>query len=121
MDIIYWSVCSSSRRRGKGVKRVDGGYFYLSQHLIRVLKIRSNNISIRNTFPSLFNSIYFDYPSLPYIFSSTCCYIFAKGHNSKYNGVLYWTNRNTMKDQSVHIIDLKMYTFSSKRALLDMT
>ena len=30
MDLIYWSVSSSSRRGGYGVKVVDGGYCYFS-------------------------------------------------------------------------------------------
>ena len=31
MDIIYWSLCSSSRRGGKRIKEVDGGDRYFSQ------------------------------------------------------------------------------------------
>ena len=30
-DLIYWTVCSSSRRGGAEVKGMDGGYRYLSQ------------------------------------------------------------------------------------------
>ena len=31
MDLIYWSVCSSSRREGDGVKEVvgAGGFFFI--------------------------------------------------------------------------------------------
>ena len=45
MDLMYWSVCSSSRRGGDLIKGVDGGHHFIRVYK-NVVQHPNNDISI---------------------------------------------------------------------------
>ena len=47
MDLNYWTVLSSIRRIGDGVKMLNGGYLFLASLEYRFIKVHENLCNIR--------------------------------------------------------------------------